>query len=126
MPQTRKLPHERPNAWFFGIRVLRRSSYGHGILVTNLLLLSLTRYKRLLAGNGVSPAAVTLLSNGELDTLALGEGDPGLLLSDDADKLLVPLSQSLVSSATYITLDSRVVNSLSTASFRWTMLKPPS
>jgi hypothetical protein len=97
MPQTRKLPHERPNAWFFGIRVLRRSSYGHGILVTNLLLLSLTHYKRLLAGNGVSPAAVTLLSNGELDTLALGEGDPGLLLSDDADKLLVPLSQSLVS-----------------------------
>lgn len=33
--------------------------------------------------DGVSPAAVTLLSNGELDTLTLGQRDPWLLLSDD-------------------------------------------
>lgn len=30
-------------------------------------------------------AAVTLLSDGELDTLALGQGDPGLVLTDDED-----------------------------------------
>jgi hypothetical protein len=58
---------------------------------------------RHLVGNSVSTAAVTLLSNGELpkmlvrvltnengiltylDTLALGEGDPGLLLANDED-----------------------------------------
>ena len=39
--------------------------------------------KNLLASKGVSAAAVALLGDGELDTLALGEGDPGLLLSDD-------------------------------------------
>lgn len=33
-------------------------------------------------------AAVTLLSNGELDTLALGQGDPGLLLANDEDVAL--------------------------------------
>ena len=48
----------------------------------NLLLLS-SYCTHLLAGKSVGPAAVTLLSNGELDTLALGEGDPGLLLSND-------------------------------------------
>ena len=36
-----------------------------------------------LVGNGVGAAAVTLLSDGELDTLALGEGDPGLLGADN-------------------------------------------
>lgn len=35
-----------------------------------------------------STAAVTLLSNGELDTLALGQGDPGLLLANDEDVAL--------------------------------------
>jgi hypothetical protein len=40
-------------------------------------------HTHLLATKSVGPAAVTLLSDGELDTLALGEGDPGLLLSDD-------------------------------------------
>ena len=49
----------------------------------NLLLLSSFYCTHLLAGKSVSPAAVTLLSNGELDTLALGEGDPWLLLTDD-------------------------------------------
>lgn len=39
--------------------------------------------------NGVRPAAVTLLSNGELDTLTLGQRDPWLLLSDDAESTLV-------------------------------------
>lgn len=36
-----------------------------------------------LVSNGVGAAAVTLLSDGELDTLALGEGDPGLLGADN-------------------------------------------
>jgi hypothetical protein len=35
-----------------------------------------------------STTAVTLLSNGELDTLALGQGDPGLLLANDEDVAL--------------------------------------
>lgn len=35
-----------------------------------------------------STAAVTLLSDGELDTLALGQGDPGLLLANDEDVAL--------------------------------------
>lgn len=42
----------------------------------------------LLASKSVSAAAVTLLGNGELDTLALGKGDPGLLLADDEDVAL--------------------------------------
>lgn len=33
-------------------------------------------------------AAVTLLGDGELDTLALGQGDPGLVLADDEDVAL--------------------------------------
>jgi hypothetical protein len=37
---------------------------------------------------GSGAAAVTLLSNGELDTLALGQGDPGLLLANDEDVAL--------------------------------------
>lgn len=44
--------------------------------------------KNLLASKSVSAAAVTLLGDGELDTLALGEGDPGLLLADDEDVAL--------------------------------------
>lgn len=38
--------------------------------------------------DGVSASAVTLLSNGELDTLALGQGDPGLLLANDENVAL--------------------------------------
>jgi hypothetical protein len=38
-----------------------------------------------LVGKSGSAAAVTLLSNGELDSLTLGERDPGLLLTDDED-----------------------------------------
>jgi hypothetical protein len=41
-----------------------------------------------LVSDGVRPAAVTLLSNRELDTLTLGQRDPGLLLSDDAERML--------------------------------------
>jgi len=44
--------------------------------------------ENLLASKSVSAAAVTLLGDGELDTLALGEGDPGLLLADDEDVAL--------------------------------------
>jgi hypothetical protein len=34
--------------------------------------------------NGLGPAAVTLLSNGELDTLTLGKADPWLFTANDA------------------------------------------
>jgi hypothetical protein len=44
--------------------------------------------KNLLASKSVSTAAVALLGNGELDTLALGKGDPGLLLADDENVAL--------------------------------------
>ena len=40
---------------------------------------------RHLVGESVGTAAVTLLRDGELDTLALGEGNPRLLLSNDED-----------------------------------------
>lgn len=43
----------------------------------------LTNVMRHLVGESVGAAAVTLLRNGELDTLALGQGNPGLLLTDD-------------------------------------------
>lgn len=36
-----------------------------------------------LLSNSISTAAVTLLGNGKLDTLALGKGDPGLVLAND-------------------------------------------
>lgn len=39
-------------------------------------------------GDGGSTAAVTLLSNGELDTLALGQRDPGLLVTNDENVAL--------------------------------------
>lgn len=42
----------------------------------------------LVASQSVSAAAVTLLSDGELDTLALGQGDPGLLRADDENVAL--------------------------------------
>lgn len=41
-----------------------------------------------LVRNSMSAAAVTLLSNGELDTLALGQGDPGLVLANDENVAL--------------------------------------
>lgn len=39
-------------------------------------------------GDLLGTSAVTLLSNGELDTLALGQGDPGLLGADDENVVL--------------------------------------
>lgn len=38
-----------------------------------------------MAAQGVCASAVTLLGNGKLDTLALGQGDPGLLGANDED-----------------------------------------
>lgn len=68
------------------------------------MVMLLANVRRHLVGKSVGAAAVTLLSNGELekdistsvktrkngykaylDTLALGEGDPGLVLTDDED-----------------------------------------
>lgn len=43
----------------------------------------LTNVMRRLVGESVGAAAVTLLRDGELDTLALGQGNPGLLLTDN-------------------------------------------
>jgi hypothetical protein len=40
------------------------------------------------AGDGLRASAVSLLSNGELDALALGEGDPRLLRPDNEDVAL--------------------------------------
>jgi hypothetical protein len=40
------------------------------------------------ASQSVGSAAVTLLSDGELDTLALGQGHPGLLGTDDENVAL--------------------------------------
>lgn len=44
----------------------------------------------LVTSEGVRTAAVTLLSDRELDTLALWQRDPWLLLSDDTARLLAP------------------------------------
>ena len=41
-----------------------------------------------LVGNGLSTTAITLLSNGKLDTLTLGEGDPRLLLANNENVAL--------------------------------------
>ena len=41
-----------------------------------------------LVRDGVSTSAVTLLSDGELDTLALGQRDPGLVLANDENVAL--------------------------------------
>ena len=43
---------------------------------------------RLVAGNGLGTSAVSLLCNGELDTLALGQRDPWLIRADDEDVVL--------------------------------------
>lgn len=49
----------------------------------------------LVATQSVGTSAVTLLSNGKLDTLALGQGDPGLLGANDEDVGL-PCSEGVV------------------------------
>ena len=41
-----------------------------------------------MTSQGLSTAAVTLLSNGELDTAALGQGNPGLLRANNEDVTL--------------------------------------
>ncbi len=41
-----------------------------------------------MTGQGVGSAAISLLGNRELDTLALGQGDPGLLGANDEDVTL--------------------------------------
>jgi len=38
-----------------------------------------------MTSESMGSAAITLLGDGELDTLALGQADPGLLLADDAE-----------------------------------------
>jgi hypothetical protein len=76
--QIRESSHERPTP-SFGNRALC-CSYSH----VNLMEHTPTLSPRLVASNGVRPAAVTLLSNAELDTLALGQRHPWLLLADDA------------------------------------------
>lgn len=50
-----------------------------------VLFCFLCRTRKNLLSNGISTAAITLLGNGKLDTLALGEGDPGLILANDED-----------------------------------------
>lgn len=49
---------------------------------------SLAAAQNLVASQSVGSAAVTLLSDGELDTLALGQGDPGLLTTNDENVAL--------------------------------------
>lgn len=48
-----------------------------------------------MATQNVSASAVTLLSNGKLDTLALGQGDPGLLGAND-EHVGLPGSEGVV------------------------------
>lgn len=43
---------------------------------------------RLMASKSVGTTAVTLLGNGELDTLALGQGNPGLVRANDENVAL--------------------------------------
>jgi hypothetical protein len=46
----------------------------------------------------MGPATITLVSNGELDALALGQADPWLLATDDAaDMLAIALRNSICS-----------------------------
>ena len=47
-------------------------------------LISSALLPRLVTSKSMGPAAVTLLSNGELDTLALRQADPRLLTANDA------------------------------------------
>lgn len=49
---------------------------------------SLRRTIHTLVSDGVGTSAVTLLSDGELDTLALGQRDPGLVLANDENVAL--------------------------------------
>jgi len=70
----------------FGIRDSHPWSYLHWNLIASLTPRSASP---LVASKSVSPAAVTLLSNGELDSLTLGQRDPWLLLTDDAVCVLV-------------------------------------
>lgn len=44
--------------------------------------------RRLVSGNGVRTSAISLLSNGKLDTLALWQRDPWLLGTDDENVVL--------------------------------------
>lgn len=48
-----------------------------------------------MAAQGVGASAVTLLGNGKLDTLALGQGDPGLLGAND-ENVGLPGSEGVV------------------------------
>ena len=43
---------------------------------------------RLVASNGLCTSTISLLCNGKLDTLALGQGDPWLLRANDKDVVL--------------------------------------
>lgn len=54
----------------------------------NLLLLP---HSSLVASKSIGPSAVTLLSDGELDTLTLGQRDPWLFLTNDAECTLATL-----------------------------------
>jgi hypothetical protein len=57
--------------------------------MANLLLL--LPCSRLVASKSIGPSAVTLLSNGELDTLTLGQRDPWLLTANDAECTLAKI-----------------------------------
>lgn len=112
----------------FKIRVVHEKLHWlQKFLISYLTVTFLRPY--LVASKSLCAAAVTLLSNAELDTLALGQTDPWLFLANDAETVLAiaaPIALPSLVVVTYKTLVSRVVNSLSTASLTWTMLKPPS
>lgn len=79
---VKALPTSHERLEFLGTGVLHRSSYGHETSYANLHC-SIVLQLHLVASESVGPAAVTLLSNGELDALALGQRDPWLLLAND-------------------------------------------
>lgn len=58
------------------------------LLTLSFLLVSLLSRSTTLVSKSSSASAVTLLSDGELDTLALGQGNPRLLRADDEDVAL--------------------------------------
>ena len=74
-------PPLKPNA-YFGIRSFALRIIPSCDIVASLMLLSPHLH---LASKSSSPAAVTLIGDGELDALTLGQRDPWLLLSDDAE-----------------------------------------
>mgnify|MGYP006877405728 CR=1 FL=1 len=82
-PDPINLPTSHHERLFLGSSPVRTDA--HELMDTSYASLHLRPRPHLVASNGVRPAAVTLLSNGELDTLTLGQRDPWLLLSDDAD-----------------------------------------